>query len=258
MNVPKTDIDDRGWSFTWGKQALNLGRNGSLNGWTADGRPLIYVSPLSDPKKRLRGGMPVCWPWFGAAPQAGLPPHGFLLDRALKLKEESADNATMEAVIGDTIATCVGFAGQANVSVRYSLSAATELAVTVTISNPAASPIRYDVGLHPYLVLPRACTALRIVNGSQTVDVPDAIDQRFTNAAGSIAVLEGDTPLWTLETSGLGGFGLWRIDAAKAATIPDLPDDDFSRFISVNPIALGETAAGGETKSYTLRLKPAF
>jgi D-hexose-6-phosphate mutarotase len=42
--------------------------------------PLIWLSPEAklSPGKSIRGGVPVCWPWFGAhATDAALPAHGF-------------------------------------------------------------------------------------------------------------------------------------------------------------------------------------
>ena len=42
--------------------------------------PLLWLSPLAQfgPGKAIRGGVPVCWPWFGAhASDASLPAHGF-------------------------------------------------------------------------------------------------------------------------------------------------------------------------------------
>jgi len=43
-------------------------------------KDLLWVSDTAvyDGSKPVRGGVPVCWPWFGAAKQAGLPAHGFV------------------------------------------------------------------------------------------------------------------------------------------------------------------------------------
>ena len=42
-------------------------------------RPVLWMSGKSyfEIGKPIRGGVPVCWPWFGPAAQAGLPAHGF-------------------------------------------------------------------------------------------------------------------------------------------------------------------------------------
>ncbi|MFT7184713.1 MAG: glucose-6-phosphate 1-epimerase [Pseudohongiellaceae bacterium] len=44
-----------------------------------DDEPILWMSPLSQfiPGKAIRGGIPICWPWFGPHPNdSGLPQHG--------------------------------------------------------------------------------------------------------------------------------------------------------------------------------------
>lgn len=42
-------------------------------------KPLLWLSEISDFEdfKSIRGGVPVCWPWFGMSKDKGLPQHGF-------------------------------------------------------------------------------------------------------------------------------------------------------------------------------------
>lgn len=39
----------------------------------------------------IRGGVPVCWPWFGPAAQQGLPAHGFARNLPWTLKSHRED-----------------------------------------------------------------------------------------------------------------------------------------------------------------------
>ena len=42
--------------------------------------PVLWLSTLAKyvPGKAIRGGVPICWPWFGAHPtNAGVPAHGY-------------------------------------------------------------------------------------------------------------------------------------------------------------------------------------
>lgn len=41
--------------------------------------PLLWVSSADDYQvgSGIRGGVPVCWPWFGMSPNPGFPQHGF-------------------------------------------------------------------------------------------------------------------------------------------------------------------------------------
>lgn len=51
------------------------------------GEDLLWVSETAvyTGEKPVRGGIPVCWPWFGQAPEAGLPAHGFVRNRVWHL-----------------------------------------------------------------------------------------------------------------------------------------------------------------------------
>ncbi len=63
--------------------------------WTPRDSPsVLYLSPDSPPRpgKSPRGGIPICWPWFGAAmpplPQTA-PAHGFARNQLWRLREIS-------------------------------------------------------------------------------------------------------------------------------------------------------------------------
>ena len=62
--------------------------------WQPTGqKPVLWVSKaaLYAPGKAVRGGVPVCWPWFGA--RDGLPAHGFVRTRMWEMRESDCDAA---------------------------------------------------------------------------------------------------------------------------------------------------------------------
>ena len=62
--------------------------------WQPAGQqPVLWVSKATvyEPGKGVRGGVPVCWPWFGA--REGLPAHGFVRTRLWTVRETAQDAA---------------------------------------------------------------------------------------------------------------------------------------------------------------------
>jgi D-hexose-6-phosphate mutarotase len=54
-------------------------------------QPVLWVSKAAQfaPGKPVRGGVPVCWPWFG--PRDGLPAHGFVRTRPWQVRQTSIE-----------------------------------------------------------------------------------------------------------------------------------------------------------------------
>ena len=61
-------------------------------------RNVLWLSSESNftPGKPVRGGIPVCWPWFGPGPEEGMPAHGLARISLWNLEkiEENSDGST--------------------------------------------------------------------------------------------------------------------------------------------------------------------
>jgi len=74
--------------------------------WTPEGQtPVVWLSPEARfaPGKSLRGGAPVCWPWFGAHPSdPSKPAHGFARTLDWRLLETASTAEGTRLVLGFT------------------------------------------------------------------------------------------------------------------------------------------------------------
>jgi glucose-6-phosphate 1-epimerase len=64
--------------------------------------PLLWRSPTAFlvPGKAIRGGIPLCFPWFGPHPEnPGLPAHGFARTRDWTLQSASADEDAVHLIL---------------------------------------------------------------------------------------------------------------------------------------------------------------
>ena len=72
----------------------------ALNGahllsWKPEGEAeALWLSDATSFKKgdAIRGGVPICWPWFGPSVQPGLPSHGFARNQQWTLKAHNEDD----------------------------------------------------------------------------------------------------------------------------------------------------------------------
>ncbi|MBP6006198.1 MAG: D-hexose-6-phosphate mutarotase [Rhodoferax sp.] len=127
-------------------------QGGQVLAWQPAGhQPVIWVSTAAvyEPGKGVRGGVPVCWPWFGA--RDGGPAHGFVRTRLWQVRETKlAPNGDVTVRLGivDDASTCAmwnhGF------DLELAVTVGTTLTMALTTLNTGDMPIAITQALHTY------------------------------------------------------------------------------------------------------------
>ena len=114
---------------------------------------VLWLSPLArlGGGKAIRGGIPICWPWFGMHSDTAKPQHGYARNAPWRL---TAAKRTGEDVHLDfqLAADCAGrdhLDGTAELRFRVSFGASLDIALETT--NVGAKPLTITQALHTYL-----------------------------------------------------------------------------------------------------------
>lgn len=137
--------------------------------------PVLWMSKSSlfQPDKAIRGGVPICFPWFGPKsddPKA--PAHGFARTR----------DWTVESIqAGETGAIVVALQMKSDESTKkwwnadfaahYVISVGRELSVQLTVQNLGRETIRFEEAMHSYFVVGKIQrTEVRGLEGAEFLD----------------------------------------------------------------------------------------
>ncbi len=237
-----------------GQAVLSLD-GGQLLSWTpTDQPPVVWLSPAAvwKPGKSFRGGVPVCWPWFGAHPDASdLPNHGF----ARNLPWEITDSATTEdGGVQVTLALMPDEAAAARWPHQATLTLMVELERALTLRlitrNTGDSPLPLTEALHTYLHVGDAAQvaltglegltyadkeadfARKTQNGPVTLDAPT---DRVYFAAPETCTVEDPVLGRRVRVAKQGGatFVVWNPWIPGAKAIGDMPDDGYTQMLCV-------------------------
>jgi glucose-6-phosphate 1-epimerase len=127
-------------------------QGGQVLEWQPSGqKPVIWVSRAAvyQPGKGVRGGVPVCWPWFGQLEGKGV--HGFVRARMWEVRETRLD-------LADTVVLRLGIKGDESTRAQWDHAFDLELIVTVGAAlkmelvtrNTGSAPFTITDGLHTY------------------------------------------------------------------------------------------------------------
>jgi glucose-6-phosphate 1-epimerase len=209
--------------------------------------------------KALRGGIPICFPWFGPHPQdRALPAHGFARTRAWRL-------AGVDEVDARRMRARLELAADAESARLFPHAFAARLAVTAgealelafEVENTGDAPFTFELALHTYFAVADAGAAsVAGLEGCAYVDKVEGGARRRQGAdpirfAGEIdRVYESsgpvtlDDPTGTrairIEATGAGSTVVWNPGAAKARAIADMSPDGFRGFACVETGNVGD------------------
>jgi glucose-6-phosphate 1-epimerase len=208
----------------------------------ASGQERMFVSRKSalDGSKAIRGGIPVIFPQF-AARGTGMR-HGFARVLPWRVTSMGLDSGAAFAVftLADTdlpqeIAAAWPYPFELVLRVAVQ---ANELAMSLEVRNRGAAPFPFAAALHTYhLVDDVAKVAIEGV-APQALAISDKLDEVFEAIGGTVGLRSGLGTL-RLEQAGFADAVVWNPGAADTAALADMEDDEYTRFVCIEPALLG-------------------
>ena len=166
----------------------------------AGAAPVIWLSQAAvfAPGQAIRGGVPVCWPWFGA--REGLPMHGFVRTRLWQVRSAAMDPAgqvVLRLSLQDDADTRALWDHAFDLELLVTLGAT--LSLTLISRNTGDQPFTLTDALHSYFCV--ADIQQTTVQGLDGCDYLDKV-QNFARARQSGAVeFTGETDRIYLDTT---------------------------------------------------------
>ena len=261
--------------YTHGANVAHFQPNGA--------RPVLFMSRRAQfeagaPGKALRGGVPICFPWFGGRasdPQA--PVHGTarLFAWTIDSVTDGADG-TVEARLGLASTEYSRGLYPHDFALTFVVAVGATLRMELQVRNPGSGPISFEDAFHTYFAVSDVRQiAVSGLAGATYVDKVDAFKRKV--APGEPLVITGETdrvflgttgvatiddPGWkrriAVEKAGSSTSVVWNPSEAKARTIPDLGDDDWRSFVCVEAANAADdavTLAPGATHSLAATIR---
>lgn len=234
--------------------------------------PVLWMSQLSnfDPKKPIRGGIPIIFPWFGGRKE---PMHGFARLQAWELLEMSyVLDGCVQLRLGlpemAPSATVPAFSAELFVTVGKTL------AMELVITNSSKENFVFEDCFHSYFAVSDisaiSITGLKGItyidtcdNRAQKVESEEEIkiaaetDRIYLNTSSTVEILD---PKWQrrirVEKSGSLSTVVWNPWIAKAQRMSDFGDEEYLQMLCVESGNVAENMISlPPGKSSSLRLE---
>lgn len=233
--------------------------------------PVLWVSPLGKfaAGKSIRGGVPICWPWFGAhATEAGFPGHGFARTVMWEVLEThiQLDGATfIRFGLVETDATRAQWPHPSNVQLQVSVGSV--LKVELITRNTGSSPFQIGEALHTYFHISdvadmaisglEGCAYLDKVGGASTpktqqgpIVIESEVDRVYLDTEADCLIKDrGLKRQIRIATQGSRSTVVWNPWIEKAAKMGDFTPEGHRGMVcveSANAVNNVVTVAPGE------------
>ncbi len=226
--------------------------------WQPAGQvPVLWMSEQSyyQADKPIRGGVPICFPWFGPHPSDNTQPaHGLARIRAWELSEVTrADDDSVQV-------TCVTRIEPFEISYRVEFGAKLKLSLTTRLATGHPHSVSFQDALHTYFHI---SDIRRVqITGLEKVAYIDKMDEAKVKAATQVPIeFTGETDRVYFQTSDpctlhdpglnrqivVGKSGsqstiVWNPWIDKAARMPDFGDDEWPGMVCIETANVGSDA----------------
>lgn len=209
------------------------------------------------PGKAIRGGVPLCFPWFGAhAARPELPAHGFARTSPFHFvgSELQGDEVVAELTLSDTAETraLFGHAFLARLLVRVGRT----LGLSFEVINTGDEPLGYELALHTYLGVSdvrdvevrglegashddKVSGRMGAIEGDAPIRIVAETDRVYDSTARVEVTDPGRRRRVVVDKSASGTTVLWNPWIDKARRMSDLGDDEWPEMLCVEAANTG-------------------
>jgi len=239
----------------------------TITGWTpAKHKPVLWTSSKAvyDGQAPIRGGVPICLPWFGAHPtDTGAPSHGLARTAAWTLDHAGVSEEE----------TLLGFGLELpGLKLAYGVLLGHTLKLVLDVTNTGDTERQVEAALHTYLAVSDArevtitglenVSYLDKVNGAATTPATgDPIrfiaetDRVYRDTDDDVVLHDpGLSRQITVAKDGGRSTVIWNPWIDKAARMADFDDDAWIDMCCIESAAVGDDAwvlTTGETRTLT-------
>ena len=216
--------------------------------------PLLWLSDLNDWQagQAIRGGIPICFPWFGQHPtQTDLPSHGFArnMDWQLQQATENAHGHHLIFVLRDNAATRLlwNHAFEAVMDIHLG----EQLHFEFRVKNNDQHPFAFSFAWHSYFqieditqtklhglehtrFLDQLCTSASYNSGdTQPISFSSETDRIYQQASGNYQVRSALESTIDIHSASCSSVVVWNPWSEKAARLNDMPNDAWKNMLCV-------------------------
>lgn len=223
-----------------------------LIAWQPNGEaPAIWLSEKSafSPGKAIRGGVPICWPWFGPAKEQGLPAHGFARNLPWALQAHNEDESSVVL----TFELQSSDASRQHWPHDFTLFARFKLAATCEMELEAHGEFETTSALHTYFNVGDIADVKVSGLGDRFIDkvndakedmltdgvqtFPDRVDRVYLNAEGCSLIHDAKLNR-AIEVTHHHNANVvaWNPGPALSVSMADMPDDGYKTFVCVESV----------------------
>lgn len=215
-----------------------------------NGENLLFISQAETfcQGEAIRGGVPICWPWFGphrSEPDA--PAHGFVRTQewSYEIVADKPDRTDIRLYL-ITDGNDTGFPYQARVELLISIGAS--LVMSLKTDNLDERPILISQAMHTYFKcddiadvrvhgLKGACYNDKVTGKNGYIPSEFSIDREtdwiVQESGQPIGISESGKPRVKMTRIGSRSVVLWNPWTEKSRTLSHFQDDDYRRMICV-------------------------
>ena len=210
--------------------------------------------------KAIRGGVPVCFPWFGGkADDPKAPSHGFVRNREWQLESVKANGAEVTVSLLTRSDSTTKAWWSADFELRLHATFGAQLRLELQLINTGRQPCRAEEALHAYFTV--GDTRKIHVNGLESTDYIDKTDGNKRKSQSGPVTIGSETDRVYLNTShdveivdpvlkrsiaisktnSLNSV-VWNPWIEKAHSLSDFGDDEWPQMVCVEPSNVAASA----------------